>query len=320
MKSADFETVSNSVLVTVAMVTYNSSKYVSVAIESVLSSSYANFELIISDDNSSDDTWNIIQSFKDKRIRAFKNEKNIGEYPNRNRCIELASGEYLIFIDGDDMIYPHGLEFMTKMLNNFPDCGMALMRWYKKNIVYPVIISPRQLFQGVYFDYGFNDMAFANTFFRLSFLRKAGMFPENIKAGDNYIRLKVGGFSNTLLISDQLTFWRETPGQASSSIFNTIEGVLEHFDQCYYFLKNAPLSEIELDLAKKNLRIKIFNVIKHYVKKRKLGAVIQLIKYYKISLKEINLIFSRPAYVDPFAEYSPTSPCMLPLTKNPFSR
>jgi len=58
--------------VTVAMVTYNSGKYVGVAIESVLSSSYTNFELIISDDASGDNTWDIISSYNDARIRAYR--------------------------------------------------------------------------------------------------------------------------------------------------------------------------------------------------------------------------------------------------------
>src|SRR5438105_4541179 len=98
-------------LVTVITVTYNSAAYVRDAIESVLAQTYDNIEYIIGDDYSTDNTWQIIREYKDERIRAYRNEKNLGEYPNRNKAISLATGKYLIFIDGDDILYPHGIAY-----------------------------------------------------------------------------------------------------------------------------------------------------------------------------------------------------------------
>src|SRR5688500_10757789 len=94
-------------LVSVLMVSYNSSEFIREAIDSVLLQRYKHFELIICDDNSKDDSWNIISSYEDPRIRKFRNENNLGEYENRNSAIRRAQGEYLIFIDADDIIYPH---------------------------------------------------------------------------------------------------------------------------------------------------------------------------------------------------------------------
>ena len=91
-------------LVSVITVTYNSEAYVRDAIESILASSYVNFELLIQDDQSVDSTWTIIGEYKDTRIKAVRNEVNIGEYPNRNRALERVTGKYVLFIDGDDMI------------------------------------------------------------------------------------------------------------------------------------------------------------------------------------------------------------------------
>ena len=93
-------------LFTVATITYNSSRWVRQAIESVLASSYTDFEYIISDDCSTDDTWDIIQEYKDGRIKAWRNQTNIGEYPNRNIVLRQAKGKYFLFIDGDDLTYP----------------------------------------------------------------------------------------------------------------------------------------------------------------------------------------------------------------------
>src|ERR1039458_6787046 len=95
--------------VTVAMVTFNSAKYVAQAIESILAQDFSSFELLICDDCSTDQTWAIIQGYVDTRIRAIRNDKNIGEYANRNQALFRAEGKYLIFIDGDDYLYPHCL-------------------------------------------------------------------------------------------------------------------------------------------------------------------------------------------------------------------
>jgi glycosyltransferase involved in cell wall biosynthesis len=126
------------------MVTYNSSKYVRVAIESILASTYNNFELIISDDCSTDNTWQIISEYKDLRIKAYQNETNLREYANRNRCIDLASGEYFIFIDGDDYIYPHGVEqFIEGALIN-DESAMIISQPESDHMIYPVILTPEQ--------------------------------------------------------------------------------------------------------------------------------------------------------------------------------
>ena len=118
----------NRPLISVLMVAYNSSKFIREAIESVLRQTYSNFELVIVDDHSSDNTWEIITSYNDARIRKYRNDSNLGEYPNRYKAISLAVGEYLIFIDGDDVVYPHGLQFMMHYAQEFQDCAMIISR------------------------------------------------------------------------------------------------------------------------------------------------------------------------------------------------
>ena len=76
--------------VTVVMVTYNAEPFVSEAIESVLAQEFADFELLICDDASTDSTWDRIRCHSDHRIRAIRNPVNIGEYPNRNQALHLV--------------------------------------------------------------------------------------------------------------------------------------------------------------------------------------------------------------------------------------
>ena len=82
----------------VLMTAYNREKYIGEAIESVLASSYTNFELLIVDDGSKDNTITIAQSFeqKDSRIKVYINKKNLGDYPNRNYAASLATGKYIM--------------------------------------------------------------------------------------------------------------------------------------------------------------------------------------------------------------------------------
>jgi glycosyltransferase involved in cell wall biosynthesis len=83
------------------MTSYNREKYISEAIESVLNQTHTDFELIILDDCSKDNTFQIINEFAkvDKRIRAFKNERNIGQFENRNKIASFAKDSPEVSID-----------------------------------------------------------------------------------------------------------------------------------------------------------------------------------------------------------------------------
>ncbi len=99
-------------LCSVIMPAYNAERYIREAIESVLVQSYPNFELLIIDDNSSDGTKNIVYEYttKDKRIFAYFNKKNCGCAASRNIGLSLCRGEYVAFIDSDDIWLPQKLE------------------------------------------------------------------------------------------------------------------------------------------------------------------------------------------------------------------
>lgn len=300
-------------LVTVITVTYNSSAYVRDAIESILSSSYENFELIIGDDSSPDDTWAIIQEYTDRRIVSYRNESNLGEYPNRNKAINLATGKYLIFIDGDDMIYPHGLEFMVRFLEAFPDCGMALMYPYLNWMYYPAIVTSRDFYVSNFFSKGFNDLAFANTLFNTRILKEASMLPLTYKAGDTYVRLKIASKYPTLLVQDQLTWWRETPGQASESVRNTPSAIVENYLLHAEIILDStnPLSEDERIKAMQNEMYKMRMILFSFLKRLKLKSFVLLLSAIFRQGFIFKLLSVGRTYSNPFAQYSPGQPFRL---------
>ena len=104
-------------LVSIIMPAYNCEKYVEEAINSVLAQTYQNWELIVIDDGSKDNTFQIITEFgqKDSRIKPLQNEKNMGVSATRNRGIDLANGDWIAFLDSDDMWVPTKLEKQLKV-------------------------------------------------------------------------------------------------------------------------------------------------------------------------------------------------------------
>jgi glycosyltransferase involved in cell wall biosynthesis len=103
-----------SVLTTV----FNGGKYLAEAIESVLNQTWVNFEFIIIDDASTDNSVEIIKSYNDSRIRFFKNEKNIGQTASLNKGLKLAKSDYIARLDQDDVCLPVRLEEQYKYLEN----------------------------------------------------------------------------------------------------------------------------------------------------------------------------------------------------------
>ena len=105
-------------MVSVITPTYNSSKYIRYTIESIISQTYKNWELLITDDFSSDNTIQIIESYakNDSRIKLFKLEENSGAGIARNFSINKAQGRYIAFCDSDDQWKKNKLEFQLKFM------------------------------------------------------------------------------------------------------------------------------------------------------------------------------------------------------------
>ena len=97
-------------LVSIIMPSYNTAKYIADSIRSVLAQTYANWELIIVDDCSTDDTDAVVALFEDVRIRYLKNNCNSGAAVSRNRALREAKGKWIAFLDSDDLWHPEKLE------------------------------------------------------------------------------------------------------------------------------------------------------------------------------------------------------------------
>ena len=106
-------------LVSIIMPAYNSEKYIGETIESVLAQTYQNWELLIVDDCSTDNTPNIVRSYlaKDSRFKYYRLSQNLGAAAARNKAMYEATGEYMAFLDSDDLWYKEKLQKQTDFMN-----------------------------------------------------------------------------------------------------------------------------------------------------------------------------------------------------------
>lgn len=104
-------------LVSIVMPSYNTGRFIAESIRSVIAQTYQQWELIIVDDCSTDDTDAVVKSFHDERIRFYKNEKNSGAAVSRNKALREAKGRWIAFLDSDDLWLPEKLEKQIDFMN-----------------------------------------------------------------------------------------------------------------------------------------------------------------------------------------------------------
>ncbi|MDR2795677.1 MAG: glycosyltransferase [Spirochaetaceae bacterium] len=112
-------------LVSVGTLSYNSAAFIRETIQSVLSQTYRNWEYVICDDCSTDNTVEIIKSYDDPRIKLFVNEKNLGYLENGKRLHRYLGGSFIKILDHDDVLYDRCIERQLDILLNNLDAGIV---------------------------------------------------------------------------------------------------------------------------------------------------------------------------------------------------
>lgn len=121
-------------LFSVLIANHNDGKYLTRAIDSVLGQSYSNWEIVIVDDDSSDDSLILYKQYSsDNRIRIFYNDKNMGCGYTKRRCISCSRGNICGFLDADDALADDALEIMVKNHVDHPEASLIYSKYYKCN-------------------------------------------------------------------------------------------------------------------------------------------------------------------------------------------
>lgn len=253
----------NSPLLSVLMTAYNREKYIGEAIDSVLSSTFTNFELIIVDDCSTDNTVAIAQSYyiKDDRIKIFVNDKNIGDYPNRNRAANYAIGKYLKYVDSDDKIYPDGLNYCVQSMENCCKADWAIIS--PKEISTEFMLNPQESIESHFFRQPFLQVGPGGTILNRTFFLKIGMYPTLYgPANDMYFNLLAASLGNVLLLKDNFLFYRRHEEQEINNQYVYLYNNYKYIHDALNILPlGLPIDKVDW-LRKKNKRrftVNIFN-------------------------------------------------------------
>ena len=113
--------------ISVVVPVYNSARYLATTIQAVLDQAASDFELVVTDDASTDDSLAVLATFDDPRIRTFLNERNLGAVGNWNRGMAEARGRYVKLLCADDLLYPTCLERQAAVLDDPASAGVALV-------------------------------------------------------------------------------------------------------------------------------------------------------------------------------------------------
>ena len=264
-------------LVSVLMTAYNREAFIADAIQSVLAQTFTDFELIVVDDGSKDRTVEIAHRYasRDRRIRVFVNERNLGDYPNRNRAASLASGTFLKYHDSDDLLYPHCLAVMVPLLAAHPQASFALSPGAREWMggPCPMLLSPRMCYQREFLGGGMFHVGPACALFRAEAFRRLGMFPEAGPHSDGAFWMNACATENVLLIPGNLFWYRVHRGQHLQSSGAARDGALA--SHRYWAALNSlgcPLEAEERELAKRNCAWNIGRTILNHVKSRQFGV------------------------------------------------
>ena len=244
-------------LVSVLMTAYNREAFIAEAIESVMAQIFTDFELIIVDDSSKDRTVEIANHYaaRDRRIRVFVNERNLGDYPNRNRAAALASGTFLKYHDSDDLLYPHCLSVVVPLLAGCPEAAFALSPGARDwtGGPYPMLLTPRMCYQREFLGGGMFHVGPACALFRAEAFRRLGYFPQVGAASDNVFWLNACASENVLLVPGGVFWYRTHVGQELVSA--RAQKDYMRALRCPWDALNAstcPLEPDEVELAKRN--------------------------------------------------------------------
>lgn len=112
-------------LVSVCIPAYNNAGYIRETIDSILGQTYENIELVIVNDNSKDNTREVIEAVGDERIKLYNNEQNLGMSGNWNKCLSLCTGEYIKLVCADDLLTPDCIEKEVAVLEANPDIELV---------------------------------------------------------------------------------------------------------------------------------------------------------------------------------------------------
>lgn len=299
--------------VSVVIPSYNYGRFLDEAIQSVLDQTYLDFELIIIDDQSKDNTDEVVQKYlSNPKVTYYKNDTNLGLGGNFNKCLEYANGEYIKFLLADDVFQPGLLASFVKVMDENP--GVSLVTSYRQtfggeNKKFETPFYGLQDGKKVIFEVLSRDKNFLGeptmVMFRNKNLALTGMF--NTTYGwilDTDMWLKQLNIGDCYIVPEYLSKIRAHNNQASTSLASNFTHWFEGYE---YYKEVKTHNELHVDLDQLEIDKKIRN------RAKRVARVIYRINVHlldkrrrSIFLKALKIAFAEKVLFSSFMEYVST--------------
>jgi glycosyltransferase involved in cell wall biosynthesis len=311
--------------VSVLVTAYNRAAFIRASIESVLQQTFTDFELVIVDDCSTDDTLAIARAYerRDSRVRVVANERNLGQFPNRNHAATLARGQFLKFHDSDDVMYPHCLEVMVSMLRAEPLAGFGLSAGHTwPGGPCPMLLTPSMAYQREFFGGGLFSCGPGGSIFRAEAFSLLGGFPLLGPHSDVLMWLHACKTTSCVLMPADLFWYRVHSGQHLQTEAGQHDA-LPLFRAFWEALDAAdcPLTAEEREQAKRNATYKLARKVLQDLRGRRWSFAAERIRVSAMRLKDW-LRYLRPPRRNEFAgtPLTPDGDFITPARTTPVER
>jgi len=291
--------------ISVIIPTYNTANLVGEAIESVYNSTYKNFEIIVVDDGSTDNTKQVIEQLKQKFEFSYIHQQNIGLAGARNTGIEKATGDFLVFLDSDDVVLPKKfqmqLDYFSSNKNqdavySYSDCFVEDNLDDRFNIGLPIFEG--KVLSNLLFG---NFMHVNSLMVRTSKVREVGLFNINYKEledWDLWIRMSLKG-SEFYCVKEVLSLVRVRKGSMTNNqnkMNKAMDKVLSNLE--FDFTNQLENKNLIINYYRALLGFKILanasNFYSCFFKALKFSNVASFLNFIKIFTKKIVFYFYQP--------------------------
>lgn len=212
--------------ISVIMAVYNDEKYLKKAIDSILNQTFGNFEFIIINDASTDNTEKILLEYEDHRIKILKNELNLGLTKSLNKGLEISRGKYIARMDADDISYLNRFEQQYNILESEPEIGIVCS-WTEiidenDNVIdtWKGDNTPELIYYILNFR---NCLTHSSVLLRKELILHYGPYNENIKKAQDYeLWNRFSKITKIYKIDKYLIKWRKT-GNSITSLYSSAQ-------------------------------------------------------------------------------------------------
>jgi len=279
--------VSKNPVVSVLITVYNRENFLVEAIESVLQSDFDDFELVIVDDCSSDNSAEIALKYQalDNRIKVYINDRNLGDYPNRNKAATYARGKYLKYVDSDDKIFPETLKVMVEAMNVYANAGFGMS---SRTQTHTRLFSSKEAYHTHFFERGILDLGPTGSIISREKFFSCGGFKEIRNVSDFDFWLRMALKYPVLELPKGLVYWREHNEQEirvapEFYLEHTLPIILDNLNH-----KDCPLTGQEKKMIIKKIRKGTSrNLIRNFIEKKQMFYFIKTWKRLGLKLSDM---------------------------------